>query len=195
MRIIGITGGVGAGKSTVLSYMQKEYGAVICEADKAAHILEEPGQKCYRKIVEYFGKDVLKETGEIDRKKLGEIVFSDPGKLHVLNAIVHPAVKEYIREEIEKEKEKGTGLFLVEAALLIEEHYDEICDELWYVYADPEVRKKRLRESRGYSEERIDGIMKNQKSDEEFRKHCAKILNNSGSMEETCTLIEKALKS
>ncbi|WP_246599162.1 dephospho-CoA kinase [Sellimonas caecigallum] len=194
MRIIGITGGVGAGKSTVLSYMEKHCGAVICQADKTAHELEEPGEECYSRIVAQFGNSILSADGTIDRKRLGSIVFGDRVSLEKLNAIVHPAVKDRIQMRIREEKGKGTELFVIEAALLIEDHYDEICDELWYIYADEDVRRRRLKETRGYSDERIDGILKSQKSEEEFRTHCHVTVDNSGDMEETCIQIKKALQ-
>ncbi|MDE6957927.1 MAG: dephospho-CoA kinase, partial [Lachnospiraceae bacterium] len=98
MKIIGITGGIGSGKSKVLSYLEETYKAPAYEADKVAHKLQEPGQTCYKKIVASFGEEVLKEGGDVDRKKLGEIVFADAKRRSVLNEIVHPAVKCYIRE-------------------------------------------------------------------------------------------------
>lgn len=195
MKIIGITGGVGAGKSTILNYMRDVHGAVICEADKVAHELEKPGENCYEQIITHFGEEILSENGEIDRKKLSNIVFREKEKLTLLNCIIHPQVKEYIKKKIKTEKEKKTALFVVEAALLIEDHYDEICDELWYIHASDEVRKRRLKASRGYSDEKIDGIMRNQKSEEEFRKHCRVVIENSGEVKDTCRQVEKALES
>ena len=92
--------------------------------------------------------------------------------LEKLNAIVHPAVKEYIKRAIEKEREYGTPFFVIEAALLIEDKYDEICDELWYIYADEQTRIERLKLHRGYSEEKIRDLFANQLSEEEFFQHC-----------------------
>ena len=101
-----------------------------------------------------FGRQITTETGELDRKRIAEIVFQDEEKLKALNAIVHPAVKRYIKKAIAAAEKAGTEYVFVEAALLIEEKYDEICDELWYIYADEEVRKERLIEGRGYSEKK-----------------------------------------
>ena len=195
MKIIGITGGIGSGKSKVLSYLEETYKAPAYEADKVAHKLQEPGQTCYKKIVASFGEEVLKEGGDVDRKKLSEIVFADAQRRSVLNEIVHPAVKCYIRERIAEEKEKGSPIFFVEAALLIEDHYDEICDELWYIYAKEDVRKERLRTSRGYSEEKIDQIFTSQKSVDEFREKCDREFDNSGFFKDTCILLRKAVES
>ena len=103
--------------------------------------------------------------------ELGKIVFADAAELQALNAIMHPAVKNYIREKIELERQKGTSLFVLEAALLIEERYDEICDELWYIYTDEANRRKRLKDSRGYTDSKIDSMMATQLSEEMFRKY------------------------
>ena len=194
MKIIGITGGVGSGKSRVLSYMESHFDAVICQADHVAWELQKPGERCYIEIVKYFGNEILNEDATIQRGKLGQIVFSDKNKLEVLNNIMHPAVKESVIGLIQQEKEKGTSYFVLEAALLLEEHYDKICDELWYIYCDSHVRKLRLKESRQYSDEKIDAIMSTQLSEDIFRKQCQIMIDNSGNFEDTCYQIEKAMK-
>lgn len=195
MKTIGITGGVGAGKSTVLGFLETAFRAVVCEADKVAHMLQEPGEVCYEEIIEEFGCSILAKDGKIDRKKLGSIVFLDEKKLQKLNRIIHPQVKAYIRKKKEEEKVAGTQIFVIEAALLIEDHYEEICDELWYIHTPDEIRRKRLKESRGYSDARIDGIMKNQKSEEQFRKACDVVIENGEDFKETCIQIKEALES
>lgn len=194
MKIIGITGGVGSGKSRILDFLEERYGAVICQADQVAWKLQEPGQKCYQDIVEHFGTDVLNEDTTINRKALGQIVFGNEAKLLVLNAITHPAVKKEIRNCIAQEKENGTSLFVLEAALLIEEHYDEICDELWYIYTDEQIRRQRLKESRQYSDEKITAIMASQLSEETFRKGCQRVIDNSGTFDETCAQINDLIE-
>ncbi len=194
MKIIGITGGVGSGKSRVLSYMKEQFGAVICQADHVAWALQEPGQRCHMEIIERFGNDILNEDGTINRKKLGQIVFRDKKQLLVLNGIMHPAVKETIVETIQSEKEKGTSYFVLEAALLLEDDYNQICDELWYIYADEKIRRLRLKESRAYSDEKIDAIMASQLSEATFREKCQVMIDNSGDFEDTCSQIDKAMK-
>ena len=104
MKVLGITGGVGAGKSTILEYLTRAYGARVIQADQVGHHLMEPGQRCYYQIVETFGSGMLKGDQTIDREKLGKLVFADKEKLEKLNGIIHPAVKAYIAEEIEKER-------------------------------------------------------------------------------------------
>ncbi len=193
--VIGITGGIGAGKSQVLALMEQEFGAAVLVADEIAHQLTEPGHICYEHITEEFGREILIPDGRIDRKKLAAIVFADPIRLKKLNQIVHPMVKEYIRGEIScLQLEEPAKIIVIEAALLIEDHYDEICDEIWYIYAEESVRRERLKKSRGYSDTKIDDIMKNQLSDEEFRKNCQKIIDNSHSLSKTREELKKALE-
>lgn len=193
MRIIGITGGVGSGKSRVLSFMEEQYGAVICQADQVAWRLQEPGQVCYEKIVSHFGCGILREDKTIDRGILGEIVFGDKEEMAVLNRIVHPEVKRYIRDLIKEEEKAGAEYFILEAALLLEDNYDEICDELWYIYTKETVRRIRLKESRGYSDEKISAIMGSQMPEHVFREKCQVIIDNSASFETTQKMIEKAI--
>lgn len=194
MKIIGITGGVGSGKSRVLSYIEETFPCVICQADHVAWELQKPGERGYLEIVEQFGTEILNEDGTINRPALGQIVFSDEKELLKLNAIMHPAVKTAIRDRIAVEQQKGTELFVLEAALLIEEHYDEICDELWYVFTNEISRRERLKSSRGYTDEKIDSMMATQLSEEIFRKHCKIVIDNSGDFEYTCVQIQEAIK-
>ena len=195
MKVIGITGGIGSGKSRVLSYLEEKHHAVICQADQVAWELQKPGQKCYEEIVEHFGIGILNEDKTINRKELGRIVFNDDTKLYALNGIMHPAVKTEIQKRISQEKEKGTKLFFLEAALLIEEHYDEICHELWYIYTSEPFRRQRLKESREYSDEKIDAIMATQLSEEMFRKACKIVIENNDMFEETCKELDDAIET
>lgn len=198
MFFIGITGGVGAGKSAILSYLAQKPATKVLLADEIAHELMEPGTECYRKIVERFvGEDIFSASGDgaFDRGKLAQIIFSDPVKREAMNGIVHPAVKEYVREVYQREKEAGElQLLILEAALLIEEKYDEICDELWYIYTSEKNRRKRLAESRGYSQAKIDAIFKSQLSEKEFREFTQITIDNNGDLGETYRQIEDALK-
>lgn len=195
MRVIGITGGVGAGKSMVLHFLEEEYQARVLEADKVGHFVMEPGQDCYREIVEIFGREILREDGTIDRGKLGGIVFGNREKLQLLNQVVHPAVKSWIRRELEQEKDRGQReLCVIEAALLIEDHYQDLCQEFWYLYASEAVREERLKSSRGYTEEKIRAIFASQQSEESFRLHCQAVIDNNGSKEETKEQVRRLLR-
>ena len=195
MRIIGITGGVGAGKSKVLDYLEDKYHARILKADQLANDLKLPGGICYQSLIDHFGTDILDTEGYIDKGKFATLIFVDEAALQYVNSVVHPAVKEAILSQLEAEKKRGViSYFFIEAALLIENKYDEICDELWYIYADEEVRRARLKESRGYSEEKIRQIYDSQLKEEEFRKHCQVVIDNGGSLEDTYAQIDKQLE-
>lgn len=196
MKIIGITGGVGAGKSELLSYLVQNYSCRVLMADEVGNRVKEPGQPCYHALVKLLGESVLDGNKEIDRKRMADMIFGDEHLLQRVNAIIHPAVEDYIFEQIRIERERGQiAFFFVEAALLIECGYDRKLDELWYIYAEPEIRAKRLRESRGYSDEKIHGIMTSQLSDEEFRRVCKVVIDNSGTLEQAYEQIDAALRA
>ncbi|HBV81858.1 MAG: dephospho-CoA kinase [Lachnospiraceae bacterium] len=194
MRIIGITGGVGAGKTKVLSYIEAHFSCRVIRADEAAHKLYEPGQVCYQKLVALLGQEILSADNTIDKTKMAAVIFGDNALLVEVNSIVHPEVKKYILEQIAFERERGVvAYFFIEAALLIEEHYDQIVDEMWYIHSDVAIREKRLVKSRKYSAQKIAEIMKGQLSEEEFRKYCQVIIINNGDLEETYRQINKIM--
>lgn len=185
MKVIGITGGIGSGKSQVLDYLYDEYGATIVKADEVAKKLQKKGKPCYEEIVRHFGREILDARNELDRKALSRIVFANKTELDILNKIMHPAVKEEVRHLIAKEQKKNTNFFFLEAALLLEDHYEEICDELWYVYVSDENRMKRLKYTRGYTTERVEQIMQNQAPKDMFFNSCDRVLDNNGTFLET----------
>ncbi len=189
MRSIGITGGVGAGKSQILAHLEKYYGAQVIEADKVGHLVMEPKGSAYEAVLEAFGSEILGEGGVIDRKVLGGMVFGRPEKLDRLNKIVHPEVKTWIYREMGRLRQQGCELLTIEGALLIEDRYEDICQELWYIHTDAGVRRERLRASRGYTDEKIDAIFHSQLSEEEFREHCQAVIDNSGPFDKTCRQI------
>ena len=196
MKVIGITGGVGSGKTEVLNLIDGMTKCVIIRADELAKSLEVRGEVCFDPLIELLGEGVLQENGEIDPKKMAQMIFTEEsGNLRdKVNGIVHPAVKKRILSMIkEADNEKKVEFFFIEAALLIEDHYDLIVDELWYIYADENVRRQRLRDSRGYSDEKINRIMATQSSDEVFRKYCKVIIDNSGTLEDTRRQLENLL--
>ena len=194
MKIIGVTGGVGAGKSTVLNYLEKRYGAKLILADLVGHEVMEPGHEAYEQVVKAFGQEIVSEDKTIDRKALGAIVFADEKKRMILNRIIHPAVRQEILRRLEEAKLSHLSYTVVEAALFLEENYDAFCDETWYIYTDEKIRRQRLKESRGYSDERIDQIFRSQKTHEEFQKRCLFMIDNNGSEEETFRQIDRRMK-
>lgn len=207
MLILGLTGGIGCGKTAVLTILKEEYDAYIIEADRLAHELMEPGKTVYQGIVDAFGMEVLMDADidisapaegnavtdngqstvnrSIDRKKLGDIVFHDKDKLALLNSISHPLVKEEIVRRIEEQKDVGKKLFVIEAALLIQDGYKSICDKMCYVYADLDVRISRLCKCRGFTQERAQAVIDSQESEAFYLEACDYKIDNSGSLENT----------
>lgn len=194
MKVIGITGGVGAGKSEVLAWLGKRPDCRVIMADQVAHRLEEPGEVCFEPLRALLGDGILDVEGRIDKRKMAVKIFGDETLLKSVNEIVHPAVKTYLTTQIEKERTAGKLNWLfIEAALLIEEGYVGIVDELWYIHAGEDVRRRRLKSGRGYTDEKIDSIFRSQLSEEAFRKHCDVVIENSGTLESVYTQIEKEL--
>lgn len=194
MHVIGITGGIGAGKTEVLSYIRNKYSCRVLLADEVGHLVKMPGQPCYEKLVELLGKDYLLSDGTFDKGKMAEVIFKNKELLEKVNALLHPAVEQYILDEIEKEKKAGIlDFFFVEAALLLESGLCAHLDEIWYIYAEEKVRRERLKTARGYSEEKIERILASQKSEEEFRERCDTVIFNNGKIEETKKQIDEKL--
>ena len=196
MRLIGITGGVGAGKTEILSFIKKHYNCEIHLADVVAKKIQEPGEVCYNKVVALLGNDVLAPDGSIDKGKMATKIFLNTDLLRKINDIVHPAVREYLEQAVQKAKQDGNvELFFIEAALLIESGYRDFVDEMWYIYADDAVRRERLRKNRGYSPEKITKIMESQLSDEAFREGSDFVIDNSGDLEKAFMQIKMRLEA
>lgn len=195
MKVIGITGGAGSGKSEVLKILAQDFGAYVIIADDLARHLSEKGQICYENIVSAFGSGVIGDDGELDRKKLASIVFGDEAKLKLLNEMTHPYVRQAILSDIHKQREKNTAsCIVIEAALLIEAGYQNVCDEMWYVYTDPDIRRQRMKETRNYSDEKIDAVMASQLSDEAFRENCDRVIVNNSTLENVKTQLTRIFK-
>lgn len=196
LHFIGITGGIGAGKSEILQYIKKHYKSEIYLADEVAHLVKEPGTECYRQLVELLGAEVLEPDGQINKAAMAAKIFANQDILDRVNEIVHPAVKNFLIARYEEAKDNPeVELFFVEAALLIEAGYKELVDELWYIYARREIREERLRTNRGYSEERIANIISKQLSEEEFRRECDFVIDNSGKLTDSYRQIDKKLEA
>ncbi len=196
MLFVGITGGVGAGKTEILHYMESTYRCRVMLADEIAHDLMAPGSRCFGELRDLLGADdVWKADGSFDRPRLASVLFSDDAKRNAVNDVVHPAVKDYVREQYAREKERAVlDLLVLEAALLIEENYDEICDELWYIYTSDKVRRARLKMSRGYSDAKVDSIFASQLSEAAFFAHCAEVIDNNGTPEEAFRQVDALME-
>ncbi len=194
MIFIGITGGIGAGKSEIISYIEKHYNAASLIADDIAKKLIQKNMDLYYKIVKEFGNIILDSEGNIDKKILAKIIFSDNKLRLKINSFIHPSVKKEVIKQYEKyKKENKIDFLFVEAALLIEDNYDKICDEIWYIYVSKENRRKRLKESRHYSDEKIDRIFASQLSEEEFKKSSDVFINNDIDIVNTYRQIDREI--
>ncbi|HBZ64462.1 MAG TPA: dephospho-CoA kinase [Lachnospiraceae bacterium] len=180
--IIGMAGGVGSGKSTVLSVLNQYEKVRICMADELGHQAMEQGTQAYQKIISHFGSSICSEDGSIDRAKLGKIVYADDRQLSMLNEIIHPVVWAEIERQAAKYGEDN--LFFVESAILFESGLDKLCKEVWGILTDDSLRFQRLQESRGYSRKRAESIMRNQVSSSFLKRHCDRLIHNDGTKEE-----------
>jgi len=183
VKVIGLTGGIGAGKSTVSQYLA-ELGAVIIDADKVGHEAFKPDTEAWREVVQTFGKAVLTPAGEINRKKLGEIVFNNPEALSRLNQIMHPRMYEMVKEQIEEYRQQGVKVVVLEAAVLIEAKWTPLVDELWVTVAPEAMVLERLKKQRGLDEERILARLHSQLSNEERAKYADVVISNDGDIDE-----------
>ena len=179
MKVIGLTGGTGSGKS-VVSRELKEVGAVIVDADQIAHDIILKGEPAYMEIIEYYGTGILDEEGNIIRKKLGEIVFNDKEKLAFLNQCTHKYIVAETKRQIAEAKEEGTATaIIVDAPLLLEAKLETVCDLVWVVYAEPEVRAQRVMKRDGITYELAKARIANQKSWEEYKAAATAVIDNS----------------
>ncbi len=196
-QIIGVTGGVGCGKSTVLKVMEQRFHCLVLSTDDISRRQMEPGERVYQRVVEAFGDGILRRDGTVDRARLAAEVFSDTKKLAQLNSLTHPAVTEEVLEIVERERARAAqgkaGAYdavLIETALLIEGGYDAFCDQVWYVYAPEEQRRARLKASRGYTDEKIDDLFARQQTEETYRAVATAVIDNSDGKSEENLIIQ-----
>lgn len=193
MKIIGLTGGIGAGKTTV-ALILKKLGAYIIDADKIAKEIVKKGQKTFEKLVNFFGPQILNNNGELDRKKLADLVFDDPKKLTVLNEITHREVYKKMREEIKILRDKGyQGIVILDVPIPNEE-FRKMVDEIWVVDTDIENRIERVIKKRGFTEEELRKRMDAQLKREEYLKIADRVIKNNGSIEELEDIVYKLYK-
>lgn len=166
MYVVGLTGGIGSGKSTVAE-MLREKGAALLSADLVGHEVYEPGRPAWQEIVDAFGRDVVAVDGTIDRKKLGPIVFSDPDALVRLNAITHPRMKELMREKLTELEGQGVAVAVLEAALLFDANWEGLTDEVWVTVVPSQVAAERAAERSKISVGQALDRVKAQMGDEE----------------------------
>jgi dephospho-CoA kinase len=190
MLTIGLTGGIGSGKSTV-AHILGEFGAPILDADKVAHSTYAPGAPAYAAVVAAFGDDIVAPDRTIDRKKLGAVVVGNPERLNKLTSIVWPATFESIRRNVAELRASGAKLpIVVEAAILIEANWQPLFGEIWLVRALREQVVARIESQRGLKPAETEARIRAQLSDEERAKHASLIIENNGSLEELRALLK-----
>lgn len=188
--IIGVMGGVGSGKSTVLNYLENNYEANIIEADKVAKEVMLPGNDVYNEIVKTFPEVIV--DNKIDSKKLAEIVFNNKEQLEKLNSITHPGA---VKEIVSRIKSSKNRIIVVESAILLGSGVEQYCDELWFVFCNRDTRIKRLIQTRGYSKEKCISVIESQPTDEEYNKAADEFIDNSYSEENTREQIDLILNT
>ena len=183
MRVIGLTGGIGTGKSEAATALA-ELGAEVIDADAEGHLAYRSGTPGWERVVELFGRDVLGPDGEVDRQKLGSIVFGDPAALASLNEVVHPLIRERIEARLAELDASGTPVAVVDAALLYQAGWDDLTDEVWVVTAPPEAVARRLLAQRGMSEQTLRRRLDAQGRAETPASRAGVTIENTGSLEE-----------
>ena len=186
--ILGVTGGAGSGKTTVVEQIKKAVPTVFLHCDVIAHELMEPGGASYEVLVKEFGEGILEDAPDdikqtdlrpISRPKLAKIAMATKESRKRLNELTHPLVQQAVEQELARlAKENFRGVAVIEAALLIEAGYKSICDSLWYVHAPLSHRIRRMKEKRGYSDEKIAGILAGQLSEAEFKANADVVIEN-----------------
>ena len=190
MRLIGLTGGIGSGKSTVAALL-RELGATVIDADEATRAVQAPGSPGLQQLVEAFGPEILTPDGALDRPRLAAIAFSDPEARRRLNGIVHPLVREWMAERQREAAERGDAAVVLEVPLLFETRGAEGLDAVVLVYAPEDVQLKRLIEARGMDEQAARARIASQMPIEEKRRLASHVIPNTGTLEELRTETER----
>ncbi|MCX7748550.1 MAG: dephospho-CoA kinase [Clostridia bacterium] len=195
MKIIGVTGGIGAGKSSVTRILAR-LGAYVIDADQIARDVVQKGKPAYYEIVEAFGEGILDPERKIDRSKLGEQVFQDKSSLNILNDITHKYIIENIKENISEFESSGKYPMLVlEAAIPVKHGFLDMVHEVWVVTAAGEVRIKRIMDRNGFDYDEALNRILSQKSEEEYLKVADRILSNNTDISELEKNVLKFLES
>jgi len=190
MKVIGLTGGIGSGKSTVSRFLA-ELGAVIIDADKVGHEALKPGTELWREVVAAFGRQTLTPDGDIDREKLGEIAFSNPDSLVRLNRIMHPRLYEVVKAQIEECRRQGTGVVVLEAPLLIEAGWTSLVDKIWVTVASEATVLRRLQERTGLSEPESLARIRSQLASTERVRYADVTIDTDGELDKLRARVEK----
>ena len=194
MLTIGVTGGIGSGKSAVCKILEKTYGATVFYADAVAKKLMVENKALKSKIISTFGADSYFAEGQLNRKYLAEKVFTNEEALKKLNALVHPAVRRALRREKKKALQNGTPFLVYEAALLFETHGDKECDVVWGVHASKEIRIKRVMQRDNIPQEQVAQRMAKQLSEAEFLRQADAVIWNEEDEEALIEQVNQAMQ-
>ena len=178
-----------SGKSTVARFLA-ELGARTIDLDKTGHDVLKKGNDVYQKIIAEFGKGILADSGEIDRARLGRIVFNSPDALARLNKITHPAIDAVVEKEIEESKSKGVRVLVLEAAAMLEDNKSWLVDELWITAASEAAVTERIKDRPGYSAEEVKKRIGSQMTNEERIKKADVVIYNNGTVGELKKRVE-----
>ncbi|MBA7481195.1 Dephospho-CoA kinase [subsurface metagenome] len=190
MKVIGLTGGIGSGKSTVSRFLA-ELGAVIIDTDKVGHVVLEPDSEDWQQVVAAFGRQILKPNREIDRKKLGKIVYGSAKALSRLNRIMQPQICRVVKAQLEQYRRQGIDVVVVEAPLLIEAGWTSLVDEVWVTLAPEATVLKRLKEGMGLSKAESQARIRSQLSAKERVKYAHVVINTDLSLDELKARVNK----
>ena len=187
--VIGLTGSIGTGKSEV-SRMLRSLGAEIIDADQVGHEAYTPNSESWQEVVKTFGEEILQPGGEIDRRKLGSLVFSDPEELAKLNGIMHPRMARMVADKLEAFRDEGVEVVVVEAALLFEAGWDSLVDEVWATDSAVDTVVQRLRDRNGMTEEEVLKRIGSQMDREERLERADLVVDNSGDVDTLETTVQ-----
>lgn len=191
-RILGLTGGIACGKSTISAYL-KEFGLPVIDADECSRVVVEKGSIGLEKLTEIFGNKILENDGTLNRKALGQIVFSDSEQLSLLNSVMEPLIREEISRRLNQEN--NADLVVLDAPLLIEQHYDKICDFIMTIDVPKKIQLERLIERDNLSEDEAKSRIESQLSSRERNGFADVVIDSSGTVEQTRKQVIKWLET
>ena len=192
MKIVGLTGGISSGKSTVSSYL-KQLKIPVIDADEVARKVVEPNSQGAREIRKTFGSDVFEEDGSLNRQKLGSLIFSNAENRQKLDDLLQPLIKIMILDEIEEYRQKGENMIVLDLPLLFEKQYEELCEDIIVVYIPKELQLERLMRRNQYTKQEALSRIDSQLSIEEKRKRATFLLDNQGSIQQLYQQVEQWL--
>ncbi len=194
MLVIGLTGGIGSGKTTVSGFLE-ELGAEVIDADKVGHVTYLPDMPAWRDLIDTWGEDLLQPSREVDRKKLGAIVFSDPANLEKLNSIVHPRMRDIMNDRIEAFRGEGKQVVVVDAAILIEAKWTSLVDEVWVTAAPEDIVVQRVMARNGWDEEQVRSRMASQMPTKERQGYAQVVIDTNASLDEVRERVRAAFEA